>query len=37
MSEKYSVFIFLDKGISNAVYATVSIISPGDDYSRGQH
>lgn len=32
-----SVFIFLDKGILDAVYATVSIISPGDDYSRGQH
>lgn len=37
MSEKYSVFIFLDKGISDAVYSTVSIISPGDDYSRGHH
>ena len=32
-----NVFIFLDKGIAEAVYATVSIISPGDDYSRGQH
>lgn len=32
-----NVFIFLDKGILDVVYSTVSIISPVDDYSRGQH
>ena len=32
-----NVFIFLDKGISESIYSTVSIISPRDDYSRGQH
>ena len=31
-----NVFVFLDKGASESVYSTVSIISPGDDYSRGQ-
>ena len=32
-----NVFIFIDKGISDSIYSTVSIISLGDDYSRGQH
>ena len=32
-----NIFIFLDKSISETIYSTVSIISPGDDYSRGQH
>ncbi len=31
------VYIFMDKGIKDSIYSTVSIISPGDDYSRGQH
>lgn len=31
-----NVFVFLDKGAAEFVYSTVSIISPGDDYSRGQ-
>ena len=31
-----NVFVFLDKGTAESVYSTVSIISPGDDYSRGQ-
>lgn len=31
-----NVFIFLDKGAAESVYSTVSIISPGDDYSRSQ-
>lgn len=32
-----NVFVFLDKSLSAFIYSAVSIISPGDDYSRGQH
>ncbi len=31
-----NVFVFLSKGTIESIYSTVSIISPGDDYSRGQ-
>ena len=32
-----NVFVFLDKSLSASIYSAVSIISSGDDYSRGQH
>lgn len=31
-----NVFVFLDKGVAESVYSAVSIISPADDYARGQ-
>lgn len=34
---KDNVFVFLNKGAGETVFSAVSIISSGDDYSRGQH
>ena len=31
-----NIFVFLNRGTIETIYSTVSIISPGDDYSRGQ-
>lgn len=30
-----NIFVFLNRGTIETIYSTVSIISPGDDYSRG--